>query len=193
MLGKKRTYSDQLIIEGIQKGGTEREKFIHYLFDTHQGFLHKVREKQFLSLEEAQDAYADAVVKLASQISLGKFRGDSKLSTYFYTIFYNKCVDVSRKKASYTPTTVEEYPELSDPAANILYKMDVADEARQVRGVMEKMGETCKEILLDWAYMGYSMEEIAQRRSLKTADSARSLKYKCLKKLRELLLVNKRN
>ena len=193
MLGKKRTYSDQLIIEGIQKGGVEREKFIHYLFDTHQGFLHKVRKKQFLSIEEAQDAYADAVVKLASQISLGKFRGDSKLSTYFYTIFYNKCVDVSRKKASHTSTTIEEYPELSDPAANILHKMDVADEARQVRGVMDSMGATCKEILLDWAYMGYSMEEIAQRRNLKTADSARSLKYKCLKKLRELLLVNKRN
>lgn len=45
-VGEKRTYSDQLIIEGIQKGGVEREKCIHYLFDTHQGFLHKVRKKQ---------------------------------------------------------------------------------------------------------------------------------------------------
>ncbi len=191
MLGKKRTYTDQSIIEGIKKGGPYREKSINLLFDSNLGFLHTIRKKLFLSPEEAQDAYADAVVKLTSQISLGKFRGESKLSTYFYKIFYNKCVDVSRKKASNAHTKVEEYPELSDPAANLLHKMDVADEAMQVRKVMEKMGETCKNILLDWAYMGYSMEEIAQRRSLKTAESARSLKYKCLKKLRELLLVKK--
>lgn len=193
MWGKKRTYSDQSIVAAIQKGGAEREKAVYYLFDTHLGFLHKVRKKQFLSLEEAQDAYADAVVKLSSQISLGKFRGESKLSTYFYKIFYNKCVDVSRKKASNAITQVEEYPELSDPAENLLHLMDVKDEAMQVRKLMGNMGENCKNILLDWAYMGYSMEEIAQRRNLKTADSARSLKYKCLKKLREFLLVNKRN
>ena len=191
MFGKKRTYSDQSIIEGIQKGGADREKAINLLFDNNLGFLHTVRKKLFLSLEEAQDAYTDAIVKVASQVRLGKFRGESKLSTYLYKIFYNKCVDVSRKKASNTATWVEEYPELSDPASDLLRNLDVKDEAMQVRRVMEGMGEACKNILLDWAYMGYSMEEIAQRRNLKTAESARSLKYKCLKKLRELILIKK--
>ena len=191
MFGKKRTYSDQVIIEGIQKGGTDREKAVNLLFDNNVGFLHTVRKKLFLTLEEAQDAYADAIVKVASQVSLGKFRGESKLSTYFYKIFYNKCVDVSRKKASNTATRVEEYPELSDPASDLLHKLDVKDEAMQVRKVMGEMGEACKNILLDWAYMGYSMEEIARRRNLKTPESARSLKYKCLKKLRELILIKK--
>ncbi|MEM6631143.1 MAG: sigma-70 family RNA polymerase sigma factor [Bacteroidota bacterium] len=191
MFGKKRTYTDQAIIEGIKTGGANREKAINQLFDSNLGFLHTVRKKLFLSLEEAQDAYADAIVKVASQISLGKFRGESKISTYLYKIFYNKCVDVSRKKASNTATWVEEYPELSDPASDLLQKLDVKDEVVQLRKVMANMGEACKNILLDWAYMGYSMEEIAQRRNLKTPESARSLKYKCLKKLRELLLIKK--
>ena len=48
---------------------------------------------------------------------------------------------------------------------------------------MKDMGHPCNDILMDWAYWGYSMEEIANKVGLETADQAKKKKYKCLQKL----------
>ena len=185
MFRKKVVYSDSTLIEGILEGGVKREKCIAHIYDTHIGFIRKINREKHVDLEAARDAYADAVVKLSEQIILSKFRGESKLSTYLYRIFFNKCVDVLRKKSSNTIETVSEYPDLPDHASNMLHRLGIADEMKRVDGLLKQLGEKCKKILLDWAYHGYSMEEIAQRTGLKNAESATAQKYKCLKKLKQ--------
>lgn len=184
---KKAAHTDASIIEAIIIGGQRRENAIKFLFDHHLGFLYKIKRKFFLPEEDLQDAYVDAVLKLSTQISLGKFRGESKLSTYLYSIFFNKCVDLSRKKQSHTIVVEDAILEMAKSAENLLHLMEVKDEGIWIRKALGKMGDSCKKVLLDWAYWGYSMEEIAKRNELKNAKSAKSLKYKCLKKLRSLL------
>ncbi|MEL6253682.1 MAG: sigma-70 family RNA polymerase sigma factor [Bacteroidota bacterium] len=191
MLRKKPVYTDQHLIESIQSGGKKREEAITILFDLHRGFLFKIKRKLFLSEEELQDAYVDSILKVGNQITLGKFRGDSKLSTYLYSIFFNKCVDLSRRKKSNQITLVEPQLEMEDAVGNLWDLMEVKDELKQLKSALSKMGENCQHVLLDWGYYGYSMEEIAERRNLKNPQSAKSLKYKCLKKLRELLNIKK--
>ncbi|MEM6806155.1 MAG: sigma-70 family RNA polymerase sigma factor [Bacteroidota bacterium] len=184
---KKAAHTDSAIIEAILSGGLKRENAVKILFDTHLGFLFKIKRKFFLPEEDLQDAYVDAIIKLSTQISLGKFRGDSKLSTYLYSIFFNKCVDLSRKKQSHTLVLEESILEREKSVENLLHLMEVKDEGMWIRKALDQMGASCKKVLMDWAYWGYSMEEIAQRNELKNAKTAKSLKYKCLKKLRSLL------
>jgi len=68
-----------------------------------------VRDKQ-----EAEDLTHDIFVKLF--ISLRKFSGRSKFSTWLYSFTYNYCVNyVQRKKNKYAPAfNAEQYAELSD-------------------------------------------------------------------------------
>lgn len=184
---KTTTHTDASLTEAILSGGLRRENAIKILFDNHLGFLYKIKRKLFLSEEDLQDAYVDSILKLATQISLGKFRGESKLSTYLYSIFFNKCVDLSRKKQSHSVVVEDSNFEMEKSAENLLHLLEVKDKGEWIRKTLEQMGKSCKQVLLDWAYWGYSMEEIATRNELKNAKTAKSLKYKCLKKLRSLL------
>ncbi|MCB0836676.1 MAG: sigma-70 family RNA polymerase sigma factor [Bacteroidetes bacterium] len=181
--------TDQEIIQVIRAGGPEGEKCIDYLYNkAYIRMIHKIKRKLFLDDEDIKDAYTDAVVKLVEQIKKGKFRGDSKLSSYFYRIFYNKSVDVARKNSSnqIEHLPIEEVVPTADPAKNILDLLEVSDDRRKVQMYLDKLSEKCKIILLYFA-KGYNMEEIAEMAELKNAESATSQKYKCFKKLEQLI------
>ena len=183
-------YDDEQLILMIQSGGLDFELASMQLFKEFQGFLPQVKAKLRLSQASAQDAYTDALVKLIRQLRDGTFRSESKLSSYFYSIYYNTAVDVSRKNTTNKNKTAQSTQELLEHDAketDLLTLISNRDEVEQVLMVMEAMGEQCQRILMDWGYYGYSMSEIAERAKLSNPESARSMKYKCLKKLRELL------
>ena len=180
-------YTDKELISKIKSGGKDFEDISMYMFEEFKGFLPKIKEKLNLPQQQMQDAYTDALVKLIRHLRDDSFRGDSKVSSYFYTIFYNTSVDVSRKNASNKNMPTQELLEHDAKERDLLKLIDNKDEASQVISVMKSMGDLCQRILMDWGYYGYSMAEIATRSDLSNADSARSMKYKCLKKLRELL------
>ncbi|MEZ4828408.1 MAG: sigma-70 family RNA polymerase sigma factor [Bacteroidia bacterium] len=184
-------FTDKEIIEAILAGGAKRERVVNYLFDKALfDMTHKIQAKLHLNEEEIQDAYTDSVVKLVEQIIKGNFRGESKISTYFFRILYNKSVDKLRQRPSYNGTIkhlpVEDIAHHSDPSKNILDLLEVDESRRSVRGFLHQIGTTCQQILLDF-YNGYTMEEIAARTGLKNAESATSQKYKCFKKLKEIM------
>ncbi len=178
-------YSDEELIAGIQQGGITRDKHLTYIFDQYAGFVVKLQQEKRLTLSEAKDAYVDAVVALGEKVANGKFQGNSKLSTYLYRIFSNKCIDVIRKKTARQVDMTYELPDLKDPEKNLLDALAIRDQAGLLKEMVQELGAKCQQILMDWAYHGYKMDEIAQRAGLKDADSAYSQKYKCLKKLRE--------
>ena len=52
-----------------------------------------------------------------------------------------------------------------------------------VRACLDEIGETCKTLLGLFYFDGYSMDRIAEMMDLSNADTAKSKKYQCLKKL----------
>lgn len=186
----KDSYSDEEIIDAVLKGGRSFEDISVYLFEAFKGYIPTLKSKLHLPQEQLEDAYADSLVKLIRQVRNNKFRGDSKISSYFYSIYYNACVDVSRKNTSHKNMATAKLFEHDAREIDLLKLLDAKDEARIVVQSIETMGDICQRILMDWGYYGYKMEEIAIRNNLKSAESARSMKYKCLKKLKELLAAN---
>jgi len=181
------SFTDQEILSNVNKGGKAFEDISLHLFHQFKGFISTVQSKLHLPQEQIQDAYADALVKLLRHLQNGQFRGDSKISSYFYRIFYNTCVDVSRKNTSNKNMPTQELFEYDARETDLRHLIDVKDEAQRLIKLIESMGDTCKSILIDWGYYGYQMDEIANRNNLSNAESARSMKYKCLKKLKDIL------
>jgi len=186
------SYSDQDIITRLRSGGRDFEEISDYLFQEYLGYIPTLKNKLFLSTPDLQDAYADALVRLITQVKTGKFKGESKLSSYFYSIFYNAAVDVSRKNTSYKNSETEELYEFTAKEKDLFKMIETDNEMGHLLMRMDQIGERCKSILLDWGYYGYSMEEIATRSELSNAESARSMKYKCLKKLKEIISNSKK-
>ena len=181
------TYTDSEIIKKLKAGGQDFEGISVYLFEQFKGFIPTVQGKLHLPTTEVQDAYADALVKLIRHLRNDQFRGESKISSYFYKIFYNTAVDASRKNASNKNIKTTELLEFDLRERDLLDMITKKQEAQNVMLVINAMGGTCQQILIDWGYYGYSMAEIAIRGNMKNPESARSMKYKCLKKLKEIL------
>jgi len=180
-------FTDQEIIQGIRKGGQHREQITYYLLKKWNGYNHKLAGKYHLTPTQQKDAYTDAIVKLVSQVDQGQFKGQSALSSYFYSILNNVCIDVLRNASSNKNKATEVIHEWTSVEHNAFKLIGQKDLLANIKYVIQQMGESCKNILMDWGFSGYSMKEIVERRQLASVESARSTKYKCLKKLKALL------
>lgn len=57
----------------------------------------------------------------------------------------------------------------------------------QVLEVLNLLGESCKKILIESIYHNASMKEIAESGNFSSEQIVRNKKYKCIKKLKELI------
>ncbi len=180
--------TDKELITHIQSGGRAGEKAVQGLFDRHKGMVAKARFEHKLTEEEALDAFTDAVLALRKQVIEGAFHGESKVSTYLYAIFYRKCVDQLRKKATYLPESGATSPEATDSHLQPDQSLQVKEEFARLMAFMEQLGEQCRSILMYRYYYGYEdMEEIARLTGAKNANTAGSLRYRCMQQLMKII------
>jgi len=170
-------------------GGSSKRKAVQQLFTQHQGMMYKVMTKLNLPFEAIKDMYADAVSAVIWNVDTNKFKGDSKLSTYLYRIFYNKSVDHLRHT---TTNKNASYLELDDKNSPIAVESDerrleTSLDVERIKSEILELGNPCSAIIMEWAYWGYKMAEIAERNGLENADKAKKKKYSCLQKLRQTL------
>lgn len=86
--------SDEDIIKRIQSGDTESfREIVGRYKDRAFSLSLKILKNQY----ETEDALQDAFLKLYKSIIENKYHGNSKFSTYFYSIVYNTAVDYYRK------------------------------------------------------------------------------------------------
>ncbi len=147
-----------------------------------------IKAKLHLSSQAIKDIYADSISSVIWNIETNTFHGQSKISTYLYKILYNKSVDFIRysstnKNVQHLELNEDLDSEPNDPGRILESSLDVLT----VKEEIKSLGEPCYSIIMDWAYWGYSMAEIASRNVLDNADKAKKKKYYCLQKLRTSL------
>jgi RNA polymerase sigma-70 factor (ECF subfamily) len=173
--------NDNEIIQKIIQGGSHMEKCLENFYKENIRFINVMEKKYGLSREAAIDAYSDAIIDFKEQVRNRQFQQKSKCSTYLYSIFNNKCIDILRKKT--THTIMSDLPEnMKDQSPDIVQMLTLTVEKKYLDNLMTMLGSRCREILMDWND-GYSMEEIAERNALLNANVARSKRYTCLQQL----------
>jgi RNA polymerase sigma factor (sigma-70 family) len=164
--------NDNEIIQEILRGGSHMEKCLESFYKENIRFIPVMGKKYGLPHEAAADAYTDAIIDFKEQVRNRQFRQKSKCSTYLYRIFNNKCIDILRKKTTYTLTN--DLPEnMKDQSPDIVQMLTMTVEKKYLDDLMALLGSKCREILMDWND-GYSMDEIAERNALLNANVARS-------------------
>ena len=179
---------DHQIVEAIRLGGNSKRNAIEQFFTMHQNMMYKIKNKLNLSNDSIKDMYADAISSVIWNIDTNKFKGGSKLSTYLYKIFYNKSVDHLRHISSNKNVAYLELNENNSVSTiNDTRKLEIKLDVETVKKEIQELGDPCKNIIIEWAYWGYNMSEIAQRNGLENAEKAKKKKYSCLQKLRGIL------
>lgn len=112
---------------------------------------------------------------------------DSSVSTYLIGIGKNLKRD-HRKK--YWERKVEKSGskvlQLAEEQSPLFGEIDQTDDesVQKLKAALDRLGGSCKEVLILYYYRRFSMEAIAARTGLKNENTAKKTKYECLKKLR---------
>lgn len=183
--------TDKDFISQVLQGGQPQEKAIQTLFQTHQHWVNRGVKRYKLTEEYALDAYTDAVLALRKQVLAGKFNGESKITTYLYTIFSRRCVDQVRKNTT-QPVNELLAESIQDSRPDPSDQLITSEKIDYLKRMMDQLSDQCRQILLYRYYYGYEdMEEIAELLGIKNANTAGSLRYRCMKRL--LAIINQSN
>lgn len=133
----------------------------------------------------ADDIIQDAIIICYEKIKNQEFKLHTTITGYIYTIgkytWYNK----QRKNKRELKVISEDLQHIDIVEED--FELFNIDKTKLVNELLDKVGTSCKKILIESIYMKNSMQEIAASNDLKNEQVARNKKSKCLKKLRKII------
>ena len=190
MTSRSELLTDQEIIDNLLKN-RDTDASIRFLYRTHYEMLGKYVVNNSGSWDDAQDIFQEVIVAFINLVKAGKFRGEASIKTFLYSLNKNMWLNELKKRGR-TQVREMKYEKASDKTDQ---GINTALEAREANAglmkVMEELGDTCKKILLLYYYENQSMKEILTSLNYENEQVVRNKKYKCLKRLEELIKENK--
>ncbi|MDH5399336.1 MAG: sigma-70 family RNA polymerase sigma factor [Cyclobacteriaceae bacterium] len=167
--------SDKEIFDRICKGD---EKALEYLYKKYYRMMVKLVVSNNGTEQEAKDVYQEALLVFWQKCISQKLVLTSKISTYIYSI----CQNLWRKE-------LDRKKRLSNEESDSVEYQDFEkkEKARIMVECIDQLGNTCKKVLMYYYYDGLSMQDIADKLGFANTNTAKTKKYKCKKKLDELV------
>ena len=131
----------------------------------------------------ARDAAQEIFLKIF--LNLGKFGAQSKFSTWVYSITYNFCIDLLRRKKKMANIFSDEMERLPDIGEEVSDEALLTMEVNRLREVLDNIPVGDKAILLMKYQDGLQIKEIAA--GLTKTDSAIKMKIKRAKHKAQLM------
>ena len=169
----------------------DMETTIGYLYKTHYEHLAGYIQHNSGSEQDAEDIFQEVVVMFIRSVQLKKFRGESSIRTFLYALNRNTWLNELKRRGR-AEVREQKYKFTEDMDNYGADRMIENREGhRKLLDTMEKLGADCKQILLLYYYENQSMREIAEMTHYENEQVVRNKKYKCLKKLEEMITTNK--
>ncbi len=135
--------------------------------------------------EDAKDAFQESVWVLYQNCQKPDFQLSASIRTYLSAVSLNQWR--KKKRNTKKEITKDEFPERED-------RQVAAEETREQEAEMEllaekildSLGEPCSKVLKAYYYLKLSMREIAENLGYGSENSAKTQKYKCLERAKNL-------
>ncbi|WP_298550922.1 sigma-70 family RNA polymerase sigma factor [uncultured Algibacter sp.] len=144
------------------------------------------------SVDEAKDIFQEAFVAVWENVQDNKFvpKNESALNGYLYTIAKNKWLNhlnsVRYRKTNSFENHVQTLTN-TNTIENEIFKEEDTNKINEVVSAFDSLGEACKKLLSVFYYDNKSLRDISKLFNV-TEASARNKKYRCIEKLRTLVL-----
>ena len=160
--------------EVLHRIGTGDERVLDYLYKKYYRMMTKMVMSNNGTEDEAKDVYQEALLVFWQKAVKGELVLTSKISTYLYSICLNQWRKELDRKSKLS----------SDEVDGKLYQQhDSKERLKIVLQCIEELGEVCRNVLMYYYFDGMNMQEIAKKLNFSSADTAKTKKYKCKKKL----------
>jgi RNA polymerase sigma factor (sigma-70 family) len=182
----EQSVSDQDILENISSG-KNLEPTVHLLYKNYFYSLAAYIKSNQGNDQDAEDFFQESIVVFIDTVNNGKFRGDSKITTFLHAVIRNLWLnELKRRKRALNRETryYDENPKVEDDVHNSVKENEVK---KEVAALLKKLGENCQKILHLVYFMDMPYKEIYQEMGYENEQIARNMKYKCMKKMHKLL------
>lgn len=166
---------DREILDKIAKAD---ESALKYLYKKYYRMMTKLVISNNGSEDEAKDIYQDALIVFWQKVIGGQLILTSRISTYLYSV----CLNLWRKE-------LDRKNRLSHEERDEAQYIDNDREEREkiIHECISELGDTCKRILTYYYFEKMSMQDIADKLDFANTDTAKTKKYKCKKRLDQLV------
>ena len=180
--------SDSEIIDCIKR---RDESWVKPFYrSTRTDFIKWIASKFSINSEDVIEIFQATMVIFYENIRTGKYvEMNSSLKTYFFAVGRNKALEyLSRKKKEGNfslrdyvihENTWEDEPDTKNENERVILK---------TAEILKRIGKPCYPIIRMFYYENKKWIEIAKELGYKTENSAKNMKYKCLQKIRKLLI-----
>jgi len=172
--------SDSEILEGIK---TSRNDMLEYVYQQFYPMIYKYVITNSGNAEEARDTFQDGIVVLYEKSLQPDFRLTASIGTFLYSVCRNLWRNKLNRQKS-REDLQENIPEQPEEA-NLLIE-EITERQHLLRQLFQKIGESCRNILMKKYYEKRKDKEIAEELNLSGSDYVKTQRYRCLKQLKKL-------
>jgi RNA polymerase sigma factor (sigma-70 family) len=173
--------SDTEIINLIKKG--KHSKALSRLYKIYPAVRKYVIETGG-SATESEDIFQDALLIFMDKVYDQNFQLSASISTYIFGICKNLCREKIRKNNR--TTHIEQEINDDEFEKNIEEFLEEERKYQALDQILIEAGKKCMDILKMFYYENLSMKVIATKLGFSSETSAKTQKYKCLEKARDL-------
>ncbi|MEQ9443057.1 MAG: sigma-70 family RNA polymerase sigma factor [Cyclobacteriaceae bacterium] len=169
---------DSVILERISRGD---EKALDELYRKYYRMMTQAIIKNSGTEQEAKDIYQDALIVFWQKAVSQQLVLTSKISTYIYSI----CLNLWRKE-------LDRKSRLSHEEKDSIEYIDNESQERSkiIHQCIQQLGDTCQKILMFYYFDDMSLQDISQKLGFANAETVKTKKYKCKKRLDNLVKTN---
>ena len=181
-------YSDEELIQKIQSSDQRHvDQALEYLYREYFDKIVYFIQRNGGNSEDAEDVFQDSFLAFYNQIREGKTL-DCSLQTYLYSINRNLWLKKLRKRNIELNLNEEhESVAIDENAFTILV---ATEEANTLADLMEQLGPRCQELLVYFYFEKLRLKQIVKVMGWNNEKTAKNIKARCLKKLKELMKKN---
>jgi RNA polymerase sigma factor (sigma-70 family) len=181
-----KTYSEIELLHDLVSPDTQDDA-IRYLYREHYSKVLVYIKQNGGSNEDAEDLFQDAVINFIRILKEGKFRGECSSGTFLYSLARHAWLNEFKRRNRARIREEKFGKGMETIELDSSQKLVTNEVKMQLQQLLENLGETCKKILMAFYYEELSMRDILTRLNYENEQVVRNKKYKCLKKLTEVL------
>jgi RNA polymerase sigma-70 factor (ECF subfamily) len=170
--------AEREIVEACRRG--DREAFDHVVL-RYQRDVYRLCFRYVNDHEDANDLAQDVFLK--AWRAIGRFRGDSSVSTWLYRIAVNACLNF---RSSRRPVSLELPEGIPDPAPGPAADAEAEDVARRVRSAVSRLPDRQRATLILKVFHDLKHEEVAAALGT-TVGTVKANLFHALGNLRKLM------
>jgi len=175
-------YTDAELIVAVREEQS-RNKAILFIYQQYAASTSSFIINYGGSEQDADDVFQETVVSFIEVVKKGNFRMEASIKTFLVSVAKNIWFnELKKRERSGHREKIFEYGR-DQKEADISHQIGDLEKKRQLRELVNNLGEPCKKILMLFYYENLSMKELVEHLPYENEQVVRNKKYKCLQTL----------